>query len=102
MSKASFPLADDGYFLQHLPRIATELVEQALLKRRDYGSSVGYHGSRGLIPRIADKFFRLDALVWNAHAPNFESAEDTARDLATYAMMLAMVLEYERYESRAC
>lgn len=92
----SFPLTDDAYFEQNFRRIAAELVELVLAKRRDYGSSIGILGGKGIVPRIFDKSYRLKSLLWDGNTPNFESAEDTARDLAVYALMLALDLEYER------
>lgn len=95
-NNVSFALTDDAYFEQHFRRIATELTELVLAKRRDYGSSVGILGGKGIIPRIFDKTYRLKSLLWDGNRPNFESAEDTARDLAVYALMLALDLEFER------
>ncbi len=95
----NFVLDDDKAFEAGFRQMANELVELVIRKRRDYGSSVGYHGTRGLLPRIADKFFRLDSLVWKNNAANFESASDTARDLAVYSIMLAMGLEWEKQEA---
>ncbi len=91
-----FPLENDEYFLVNFERTAKEIVELVRAKRKDYGSSMGFHGTRGLMPRIADKFFRLDNLVWNAETPKYESAEDTARDMAVYCLAMAVALEYER------
>lgn len=98
MDNGNFALDNDEYFEKNFARIADDLVKLVLAKRKDYGSSVGFHGTRGIMPRIADKFFRLDNLVWRNNAPRFESAIDTARDLAVYSMMLAMALEYEHRE----
>ncbi len=75
--------------------MAQELADQAERKNNDYGASVGFHGAMGLLPRIADKFFRLNTLVWENKVANYESAADTARDLASYAIILAIALEYD-------
>lgn len=61
-------------------------------KHQDYGSSIGFHGAEGLMPRIADKFFRLNHMVWEGNIPNFESAIDSAEDLVVYVTILAAVL----------
>ena len=95
----NFVLDDDDAFEAGFRKTANELVELVIRKRHDYGSSVGFHGTRGLLPRIADKFFRLDSLVWKNNAVNFESASDTARDLAVYSIMLAMALEWDSGQS---
>lgn len=83
------------YLLPQFAKVVKELTEQAEKKNSDYGASVGYHGALGIMPRLADKFFRLDSLVWQQRSANYESAADTARDLASYAIILAIALEYE-------
>jgi hypothetical protein len=86
-------LDNDDAFERRFRSKVTELLEMVLAKRRDYGSSVGFHGTRGIMPRIADKFFRLNNLVWDSHTPKYESAQDSADDLAVYALILSIGLE---------
>lgn len=93
--------SETSYLLPAFAKIAQELAEQAEKKNKDYGQSVGFHGAMGLLPRLADKFFRLNTLVWENKAANYESAADTARDLASYAIILAVALEHAERNSRA-
>jgi len=91
----AFALENDAYYLTMFEREAQDMVALVTSKRKDYGSSMGFHGPKGIVPRIADKFFRLDNLVWSDGKPKFESAIDTCRDLAVYALSLAVALQYE-------
>ena len=95
MSKPYYPLSDDDFYLSRYAEEARGAVESITGKRADYGSSIGFHGYRGLMPRIADKFFRLNNLVWDGNENKFEGALDTARDLAAYALSMAVALEWE-------
>lgn len=92
--------SEPSYLLPAFAKIAQELAEQAEKKNNDYGQSVGFHGAMGLLPRLADKFFRLNTLVWENKAANYESAADSARDLASYAIILAVALEYAQMGKR--
>ena len=95
MRQAPFPLDNDEYYLNNFELITREISELIRSKRADYGGSMGYHGVKGLMPRIADKFFRLDHLLWDDAGPNHEKAEDTALDLAVYAISVAVALRWE-------
>jgi len=91
-----FPLENDDYFLAAIEKELQTQLALIKAKRRDYGSSLGFHGVKGLMPRIADKFFRLDNLVWGDHVPQFESAIDTARDSSIYNSCAVIGLQYEQ------
>lgn len=95
MRQQPFPLVDDTYYLEGFRLELEKLRKLVRKKRADYGSSIGFHGVKGIMPRIADKFFRLDHLVWDGETPKFESAVDTCRDIAVYALSMAIALEYE-------
>lgn len=70
-------------------------------KNHDYGNSFGETYKRlGIISsvtRISDKYNRLESLVTkDKQEVNDEALEDTALDLANYAIMLAMELERDK------
>lgn len=77
--------------------ILTRLAETYAKKNADYGDSfsksIDRRGYVAALTRMDDKMERLDQLLINGHAANYESALDSALDLANYAIMLAMYLE---------
>lgn len=92
--------AKSEYYFDAFEKEAIALVANAKRKHRDYGESIGFHGAKGLLPRLSDKFFRVNHIVWDGENPNFESAIDSALDLASYAIGLAVALKYEQGMSK--
>jgi hypothetical protein len=78
-----------------------KLVEEMLVlfdkKGGDYGDSgIVELGVPGLCYQIIQKVSRMKNLVLRKKSPpNFESLEDTCKDLANYALMMALLLRKE-------
>jgi hypothetical protein len=67
--------------------LAYEVVETLLAKREDYGTqNIAITGGYGLAVRLQDKVSRLLNLE-GGETPNFESLDDTYRDIIGYAMI---------------
>lgn len=68
-------------------------------KRQDYGTeNLDKFGEFGILVRISDKVERLRNLLASGKEPNFESINDTWRDVAGYAV-LALEMK-QRKESK--
>ncbi len=98
MRKIPFALADDDYYLSAMKKELDNLLVLITHKRADYGSSIGYHGVKGIMPRLADKFFRLDNGVWDESDMNYESLIDTCVDIASYSLAMAIQMRYTASE----
>lgn len=71
-----------------LRQVAYEVIETLLAKRDDYGTqNIAITGRYGLAVRLQDKVSRLLNLDRAGVKPNFESIEDTYRDIIGYAMI---------------
>ena len=74
-----------------------ELEELLLRKHHDYGptniSEAPGGAMNGLLVRMHDKMARLKNLTYTKHGaePNYESIEDTLKDLANYAVIGLLV-----------
>ena len=83
--------------VSHLDEILTELKITMVQKHQDYGPLNIAHapGSpmNGLLVRMHDKMERLQHLYYKrkSNTPNYESVEDTLKDLANYAIIGLMV-----------
>ena len=83
--------------ISHLDEILTELKITMVQKHQDYGPLNIAHapGSpmNGLLVRMHDKMERLQHLYYKRrnNTPNYESVEDTLKDLANYAIIGLMV-----------
>lgn len=83
--------------VSHLDEILTELKITMVQKHADYGPFNIAHapGSpmNGLLVRMHDKMERLQNLYYRrkSNTPNYESVEDTLKDLANYAIIGLMV-----------
>ena len=72
----------------HLQVIADEIVYLLRSKRRDYGTqNIDEFGEFGILVRINDKVARLKNLMQGEKVPNYESIDDTWRDIAGYALL---------------
>ena len=104
-------LCADGkeYFVMNSPydKIVNELRDTYIAKNADYGNSfeksVDEFGVISAIVRMSDKMERLKSLTVNNALDEKpmvdESILDTTKDLANYAIMLAMYLEKEVEDS---
>lgn len=71
--------------------VANEIVDLLNRKRQDYGDpqrTLGRFGLLGIAIRLNDKMERLINLTTTkTDKPNFESIEDTLKDIAGYAIL---------------
>ena len=78
-------------------KIALEIAELLDQKRADYGAeNIKKFGSYGVLVRVSDKVERLINLSKRNNKPNFESVEDTWRDIAGYAILALIELREGR------
>lgn len=82
---------------KYLDDILMELKVTMVQKHQDYGPFNIAHAPggamNGLLVRMHDKMERLEHLFFyrKSDTPNFESVEDTLKDLANYAIIGLMV-----------
>lgn len=68
--------------------LQAELLELFDRKNRDYGTgNIATFGELGVLVRCSDKVARLKNMLGSGGEPNFESLEDSWRDLAVHAMI---------------
>ncbi len=90
------PYTVTDYVADHY-KIALEIVELLDRKRADYGTeNIKKFGSYGVLVRVSDKVERLINLSKRNDKPNFESVEDTWRDIAGYAILALIELREGR------
>lgn len=94
--KIKFDLAiPKAYFLETEESVQAR-VEQTTKnlyrKAQDYGESFRRHGVVGLIPRLWDKIARYATLSAEDRVANFESRQDSARDLLGYSVIAYSLL----------
>ena len=83
--------------VKHLESILDELNTLMVRKNQDYGPyNIAYApggAMNGLLVRMHDKMERLKNLHYNGKSdtPNYESVEDTLKDLANYAIIGLLV-----------
>ena len=91
----SYP-TDTPSFDQEVASIMWELGDLLVRKHQDYGpkniSDAPGGAINGLLVRMHDKMARLKNLHYNNKSANYESIEDTYKDLANYAVIALMVL----------
>ena len=63
-----------------------EVFETVKKKNEDYGSSIAFTGKAGLGARLVDKAYRFLNLSLK-NSKNFESEEDSIRDLIGYCIL---------------
>ena len=82
-------------FADEVWEIMDEIGNLLITKQLDYGPGNinNAHGGpiNGLLVRIGDKFERLKNLFSKEARPNFESIEDSFKDLANYAVIGILV-----------
>ena len=82
--------------LNYFEALTAEMNALFKNKQKDYGSAWKFHGLKGIVVRLGDKFLRLNNLVWEEKNPKNESVRDTLIDLAVYAIMGIISWEEER------
>lgn len=70
-----------------LQSVADEIVELLLRKNADYGDAWQRNGAVGVLVRSLDKALRLETISGREALVVDESAEDTLRDMAGYALL---------------
>ena len=77
--------------------VAEEIASLLDRKRADYGAeNIKKFGSQGVLVRVSDKVERLINLSKREGTPNFESVEDTWKDIAGYAILALIELREGR------
>lgn len=72
----------------------TDSVTQILLKKNaDYGSASFDLGLNGNMVHLWDKIRRYRSLIEKKETPNFESIEDTLKDIIGYAIIGLIILK---------
>ena len=87
--------ATDQTFADAVWEVMDDIGNLLITKQLDYGPGNinNAHGGpiNGLLVRIGDKFERLKNLFGKEVKPNFESIEDSFKDLANYAVIGILV-----------
>lgn len=82
---------------QQIKKITDEVTSILLRKNADYGSASFDLGLNGNMVHLWDKVRRYRTLVENQHkSPNFESVEDTLRDIIGYAIIGLIIIEGDK------
>lgn len=80
-------------------RITDEIHELFASKRADYGSTteemIKRYGPVAMLVFLRTKLDRLDNILLNNKTPNFESIDDTIRDMANYCIIWLLEIEKE-------
>lgn len=81
---------------QQIKRITDDVSAILLKKNADYGSASFDLGLNGNMVHLWDKVRRYRSLVEKKDkSPNFESVEDTLKDIIGYAIIGLLILESE-------
>lgn len=81
---------------QQVRQIVDDVVEILLKKNADYGSAGMDFGTYGNMVMLWNKIKRYRTLVENEDDPNYESIDDTLRDIIGYAIIGLIVSESEK------
>lgn len=84
---------------QQLKKITGEIIRVLLKKNEDYGGASFDLGLNGNMVHLWDKVKRYKTLIERkliqGETPNFESIEDTLKDIIGYALIGLVILESE-------
>ncbi|MFV0470206.1 MAG: nucleotide modification associated domain-containing protein [Dysgonomonas sp.] len=83
--------------------ITDEVSEMLIKKNEDYGSASFDLGLNGNMVHVYDKACRFKSLMEKANKgiePNFESIEDTLKDLLGYAVIGLLILNKEKHDNK--
>jgi hypothetical protein len=81
---------------EQIKKITEEIIQILLKKDADYGSASFDLGLNGNMVHLWDKIKRYRTLVENSNkgiAPNFESIQDTLKDIMGYAIIGLLILK---------
>ena len=85
--------------IEDIKIITDEVSEMLVKKNEDYGSASFDLGLNGNMVHIYDKACRLKSLIEKVNKglePNFESIEDTLKDLLGYSIIGLIILKGEK------
>ena len=86
---------------ESIKKITDEITEILLKKNQDYGGASFDLGLNGNMVHLWDKVSRFRTLITkNNHNPNFESLEDTLKDIIGYAIIGLHILEDETIKDK--
>lgn len=81
---------------QQIKKITDEVLVILLKKNADYGSASFDLGLTGNMVHLWDKIRRYRSLIENKDKPpNYESVEDTLKDIIGYAIIGLIILQAE-------
>ncbi len=84
---------------EEVRKITNDVVQILLKKNADYGGASFDLGLNGNMVHLWDKVRRYRTLIENRDKePNFESIEDTLRDIIGYAIIGLLILKNENQE----
>lgn len=83
---------------EQITKITAEVTELLLKKNADYGSASFDLGLNGNMVHLWDKVRRYRTLVERNDEPNFETIEDTLRDIMGYAIIGLIIIENDNKE----
>lgn len=81
---------------QQIKAVTDEITQLLLRKNEDYGGASFELGLNGNMVHIYDKANRYRTLIEKMHKgqpPNFESIEDTLKDITGYAIIGLLILK---------
>lgn len=81
---------------EQVKAITDEVIQTLLKKNADYGGASFDLGLNGNMVHLWDKVMRYRTLIENKNKeikPNFESIEDTLKDIIGYAIIGLLILE---------
>ena len=82
---------------EQIKRITDEVTAILIKKNADYGSASFDLGLNGNMVHLWDKIKRYRNLIENK-VPNFESVDDTLKDIIGYAIIGLLIIEIEKNE----
>ncbi len=85
---------------QQIKEVTEEITQLLLRKNEDYGGASFELGLNGNMVHIYDKANRYRTLIEKMHkgqTPNFESIEDTLKDIMGYAIIGLLILKNENH-----
>ncbi|GFD93256.1 hypothetical protein KUL156_21130 [Alteromonas sp. KUL156] len=86
---------------ESIKKITDDVTEILLKKNQDYGGASFDLGLNGNMVHLWDKVSRFRSLVSkNSEKPNFESLEDTLKDIIGYAVIGLHILDDETIKNK--
>lgn len=89
--------------IERFHEIVNDMANLYAKKNTNYGNSFGESyeewGPIAGVVRLSDKFNRIKSLI-KGDTNNFESIEDTLKDLACYSVMLLIEIEHDKKEPK--